>query len=424
MSPSELMNSLSFCIIDLETTGGNYKKDKIIEIGLVRVEKLKIVEEKSYLVNPEKDIPDFIQKLTKISQAKVKDKPVIEDIIDEVIDFIGDDILVAHNTSFDVPFLNGVISTLGKPELENKVICTNVMTKHLMPEILSSNLNYMCRLFNIEHSKAHRALDDALATAKLLILYCEIFIEKNISKVNQLYYPRNKFELDRVHFYKKDSTVKDVLNKVKGIEVSTLLTIKGERGLILATIPLSNPNEEIGFVEEILNELEWEIITIKLQVPLLEGMLQFNNHLLKYPEEQRKKLLAYLSSRYKNENAKKLQQLDFIIAPHIFEGQIFVFSFLNLNTNSKYLFKVPAQKKKLKQYLTSSIQRFERNQKGQKRHLLQPEVVPIIESFLGQADNLMSLGRKEFKLSPDNCIKEVEAFVQKSNYSIFPKNHL
>ena len=132
MSPSELMNSLSFCIIDLETTGGNYKKDKIIEIGLVRVEKLKIVEEKSYLVNPEKEIPDFIQKLTKISQAKVKDKPVIEDIIDEVIDFIGDNILVAHNTSFDVPFLNGVISTLGKSELENKVICTNVMTKHLL----------------------------------------------------------------------------------------------------------------------------------------------------------------------------------------------------------------------------------------------------------------------------------------------------
>ena len=110
----DLINELSFCVIDLDTTGGNHNKDKIIEVGMVRVNNLKITDEKSFLINPETQIPDFIQKLTNISQNDVKDSPLIEDVIDEIIEFIGDDIIVAHNTSFDVPFLNGVLKKLKK----------------------------------------------------------------------------------------------------------------------------------------------------------------------------------------------------------------------------------------------------------------------------------------------------------------------
>ena len=212
---AQIVDELNFCVLDLETTAGNPKKDKIIEIGMVKVRKREIVEEKSFLINPEIPIPDFIQKLTRISQKSVKDSPLIEDVIDEIIDFIGDDIIVAHNTSFDVPFINGVIKTLKKEELKNKVICTNVMTKHLIPDILNSNLNYMSRLFNVNHSKAHRAHDDATATAELLIIYLNIFVEKGIKKVNQLYYPRNKFELDRTHLASKDMSTEDVLDFLK-----------------------------------------------------------------------------------------------------------------------------------------------------------------------------------------------------------------
>ncbi len=137
ITSEQIIDDLSFCVIDLETTGGNHSKDKIIEIGMVKVKERKIVDEKSFLVNPETDIPDFIQNLTNISQKDVKDKPVIEDLIDEILEFIADDIIVAHNTSFDVPFLNGVLRRLKKDELKNKVICTNVMTKHLIPDILN-----------------------------------------------------------------------------------------------------------------------------------------------------------------------------------------------------------------------------------------------------------------------------------------------
>ena len=125
---SELLSPLSFCVFDLETTGGNLKSDRIIEIGMVRIENLKITEKKSFLVNPKRQIPDFIQRLTSIKQKDVENEQTIEQIIDEILEFIGDRILVAHNASFDVPFLDAVLKRLGRDELENRSICTNLMT--------------------------------------------------------------------------------------------------------------------------------------------------------------------------------------------------------------------------------------------------------------------------------------------------------
>ena len=83
--------------------------------------------------------------------------------------------------SIDIPFLNGVLKKLRLPSLENKVICTNVMTKYMIPDIMSSNLNYMSQIFGIPHSQAHRAIEDARATGRLLLKYMDIFESKNIS---------------------------------------------------------------------------------------------------------------------------------------------------------------------------------------------------------------------------------------------------
>ena len=83
-----------------------------------------------------------------------------------------------------MPFLNATLSRLNHSPLENKVICTNVMTKHLIPEILNSNLNYMSKLFKLGLENAHRASDDARATAKLLGIYLDIFRAKGLKKVS------------------------------------------------------------------------------------------------------------------------------------------------------------------------------------------------------------------------------------------------
>ena len=82
----ELLHSLTFCVFDLETTGGNHQHDKIIEIGLVRIKELKIVDQKSFLIRPEIHIPEFIQKLTSIKDADVATAPLIEEVIDEILE--------------------------------------------------------------------------------------------------------------------------------------------------------------------------------------------------------------------------------------------------------------------------------------------------------------------------------------------------
>lgn len=425
----ELLKSLKFCVIDLETTGGNHESDQIIEIGLVQIRGLEITSSKNYLVNPQKQIPEFIQKLTSIKQEDVENCTTIDLIIDEVIEYIGDDIIVAHNTSFDVPFLNSVMRRLNKPELKNRVICTNVMTKHMIPEIMTSNLNYMSQLFGIDHANAHRAKDDAVATAKLLLKFLEIFESKGIKKVNQLYYPRNKFELDRLHINSK-TPIKKILEIIKSQKDNPMaLSFKGPRGLILAVLPIENPAEEIEFIEKVMNELDWDILTIKLICPLLDGFFQFNNHLQKYKEENRVLILDYLANRYKkNEVAKfRLHDYDILIGHHLVRNQITVFNFLNLNTNTKHLFKIPAQKKKMLNFIQSQVNRFN-NQKKQKRSILHEELFKIVESYLSdqiERGEFLHIPAKSLKNNETQILKQIEGFTLTKPKGIhFPQNHL
>lgn len=425
---NKIIESLSFCVIDLETTGGNHSKDKIIEIGMVKMEGTTVTDKKGFLINPKMTIPDFIQKLTGISQKDVADAQIIDDVIEEVLEFIDDDIIVAHNTSFDVPFLNSTLKRLGRDPLENKVICTNVMTKHLIPEILNSNLNYMSRLFKISHTNAHRASDDALATAKLLAVYLEIFRDKGLKKINQLYYPRNKFELDRTHF-SSDSSLKQITDLIKKQSSSILITAKGERGVILAAIPLEDPKTEYKFAEKILKKLDWEMITLKLINPYIESLFHFCNHYLKHSEEVRSEILEYLSKRFEvKESIVDLQKLDFIVGHHLIQDQVMVFSFLNLSNTTKAIFKIPAQKKKLYQHLTGQINRFETNQKGKRKVMLHEDLIPLVESYLTftrEKQNLLYLDRKDIKKEKDHTLKTIEMFVDKfTNLSEFPTKHL
>lgn len=427
-----LIDGLSFCVIDLETTGGHHVNDQIIEIGMVNVDGRKLVDEKGLLINPNREIPEFIQRLTSIKNSDVKDKPAIEEVIDDILDFIGDRIIVAHNTSFDVPFLNSVLKRLGKPELKNKVLCTNVMTKHMIPEIMNSNLNYMCQLFNITHDHAHRATSDAEATAKLLVKYLDIFIKKGIKKVNQLYYPRNRFELDRLHISREEGKEK-ILKIALANPTSMQIILKGERGLILGLLPLQNPQEEKEILSLFLDSCDWNMATIILLSPVLEALFQFNNHYMKYEEHPRQLVLNYLIERYaKNEvpEANKLENLDFVIAPHLVKEQIIVYSFLNLNTNSKAIFKFPGHKKKMLQYLKSAVHRFESNQKGRKKNQLHKDVRDLIERYLsGERDNGKShyffLARKDAKDSVDHLPIQIEKFLTENVDSYqFPQNSL
>lgn len=427
---AELLESLKFCVIDLETTGGNPDTEKIIEIGMVKIENRKISEERSFLINPQKEIPDFVQKLTGIRKADVEHSPKIEEVIDEIVTFIGDSILVAHNTSFDIPFLNGVLRKLQRPTLDNKVICTNIMTKYMIPDIMSSNLNYMSTIFGIPHSQAHRAIEDARATGLLLLKYMEIFESKNIRKVNQLYYPRNKFELDRSIIDGSEGLEK-VYNVLGSIENPCVLTVKGDNGVILTILPIKSPKNELEDLKPFLSEFRWSQIHIRLCGPFIEGLFFMNSNFIKIPEVYRKKAIEYLKSKHTIHPAPKLmEEHDFVVTPHLISGQYIVYSFLNFSPYSQLIFKFPSHKKKLHQFLLGQVNRFETQQKGKKKVFIQNDIKDIFlslfhDSLVNEPDIYLTLKIADIKDERKQYLDKIEQLsIDHADRYQFPKKYL
>ena len=429
-SSNELLKSLKFCVIDLETTGGNPETEKIIEIGMVLIEDRKITEERSFLVNPQKDIPDFVQKLTGIRKADVEHSPKIEEVIDEIVQFIGDSILVAHNTSFDIPFLNGVLKKLQRPTMDNKVICTNIMTKYMIPDIMSSNLTYMSEMFGIHHSQAHRAIEDARATGLLLLKYLDIFESKNIRKVNQLYYPRNKFELDRAIIETSEGLPK-VFETLERIEKPCVLTVKGDNGVILTILPIKSPKDELEDLKTYLTEFRWSQIHIRLCGPFIEGLFFMNANFVKIPEIYRKKSIDYLKKRHQLPPAPRLMdEHDFVVTPHLINGQFIVYSFLNFSPYSQLIFKFPSHKKKLHQFLLGQVNRFETQQKGKKKAFIQNDIRDIFlslfhDSLVKEPNVYLTLRIADIKDEKKHYLNKIEELSEKEvDRYHFPTKHL
>ena len=404
-----LLDELSFCVFDLETTGGNHLYDKIIEIGLVKIEKLKIVDQKSFLIKPEIHIPDFIQKLTSIKEVDVLNAPLIEDVIDEILEFMGDSILVAHNTSFDIPFFNSVLRRLGKDELTNKSICTNLMTKYMIPNLLSSNLNYMSKIFNLKHRKAHRALDDALASAELLLKYLTIFIHKNIHKVNSLYYPKNKFELDRIN-YKDDTPIAEIIGLIDSIKTPILITLKGREGVVLFSFPSLSTQEETSYIISKIKDTPYETLTIKMIGPFFQGLIEMSTYFSKLSEtlqfETIQKLCEFHQLSFHEVIVEKPIEFshDFVIMNHLIPEQYIIYPLHSLHHKMELVFRYPTHQNKLVQYINSKSLRLAQG-KLKKDHLL-IAIHNFLALYLQHSANYLLINRSQQKIT-NGDIKEI-----------------
>ena len=142
--------------------------------------------------------------------------------------------------------------------------------------------------------KAHRALDDAMATATTSYSPLHIFIDKDIQKINHLYYPRNRYELDRVNF--KNGTELEVIPKKKlsSLKAPSLVTLKGENGIILYALPFKGSQNDMEAVMDKVQTLGWETLTIKLHGPLIEILIHFNNLFTKLDSSTRTEIIKHL----------------------------------------------------------------------------------------------------------------------------------
>ena len=166
----------SYVCIDLETTGLNPKSDKIIEIGVVKVENRKIVREWESLVNPGRKLEDHIIELTGIDDGQLSSAPGIEEALPKLLELIGDDILLGHSVLFDYSFVKKA-AVNQKMTFEKEGIDTLKIARKYLAELESRSLPYLCRHYGINHS-AHRALHDAKATVELYRKLAEQFYDR------------------------------------------------------------------------------------------------------------------------------------------------------------------------------------------------------------------------------------------------------
>ena len=180
-------------VLDTETTGLDYTREKIIEFAAVRLENGKIKDEFQTLINPQQHIRKSSMAIHGISEEMVQDAPTEEEILPAILEFIGDYPIVAHNAIFDYSFLNEASwRVLGKG-LPNAKIDTQVMFKEVFPDLESHGLEALTKKFSVEFKKAHRAMADtmglALAYPGLKKLYFQRYDwqEKQLENVDYLF---------------------------------------------------------------------------------------------------------------------------------------------------------------------------------------------------------------------------------------------
>ncbi len=159
-----------YVVFDLETTGAKAPPCRITEIGAYRVKNGKIGEEFHTLVNPETPIPAFITSLTGISDEMVRTAPKFAEVARDLMEFIGNSVLVAHNAPFDMCFLNFEIGKLHTNyRVANPHLCTVKLSRRLNHNVENHRLNTLAEYYSVSLKNHHRASDDARATAHIFI---------------------------------------------------------------------------------------------------------------------------------------------------------------------------------------------------------------------------------------------------------------
>ena len=175
----------TYVVFDLETTGFSSAKDKIIEIGAVKVENGEITDKYSTFVNPKIPIPFRITQLTSITDEMVMESPEIETILPQFLKFVGDAVLVAHNASFDVSFIEENCRQQGiEPDFTS--VDTVGLARVLLPTLSKFKLNVVAKALNISQEHHHRAVDDARVTAEIYVKFIQMLEERGIETLDQM----------------------------------------------------------------------------------------------------------------------------------------------------------------------------------------------------------------------------------------------
>ena len=193
-----------YTIVDLEATGGKFNEESIIEIAIYKFDGVSITDQFISLVNPEKEIHPYVEKLTGISSKMLNTAPKFHEIAKRIIEITSECVLVAHNAQFDYRILQLEFKRLGF-DFSMKSICTVILSQELLPDQQSYKLGRLSRSLGIPIKDRHRASGDALATVELFKILLEKDVKQEIIRKSIVEFPGEKM----------DNIFKDVIDNLK-----------------------------------------------------------------------------------------------------------------------------------------------------------------------------------------------------------------
>lgn len=180
------MESATYVVFDVETTGLSAVYDTIIELAGVKIKGGEIIDRFESFANPNQSISQTISDLTGITDDMVKDAPQVDVVLKDFYEWTKGTTLVAHNASFDIGFLNQGYQRISYPKVTIPVIDTLELARYLFPQLGNHRLNTLCKHLDIELTQHHRAIYDAEATGYLFWKMLQNLLEKEIINHNQL----------------------------------------------------------------------------------------------------------------------------------------------------------------------------------------------------------------------------------------------
>ena len=199
--PDPLLEEAGFVVFDLETTGLSATKNRICELGAVRVQALELVDRYQSLVNPGVALPEPIARLTGLCQEELRLAPRVSSVVNRFLAFADDSLLVAHNARFDQRFLERQLEIFHGRRLAEPPLCTAALARRLLEGRLRRvGLASLAHFFGVESTPCHRALPDAEATAQVLIQLIGLAQEvgaRRVSDLRSLAAPRRRRVYDK-----------------------------------------------------------------------------------------------------------------------------------------------------------------------------------------------------------------------------------
>ncbi len=256
-------------VLDVETTGLDYTKERIIEFAGVRLENGKITDSFETLVNPHRKIRKSSMAIHGITDEMLESAPDEEEIFPEIYKFIGDNPIVAHNAIFDYSFLNKTSKRLFDKPFENRYIDTQFMFKEVYPHLESCGLDCLMDIFKVKYSTRHRAMADAEGLAKAYPALKKMYFEKYNWQLGQIENVEYLFE----RFLRLQSTIQILQSEIQ--DLKSIFRIYFEKGGAPIT---ANSGETMAYNTKKSFAYDFEQVKDALnEIGVLEKAVRLNN---------------------------------------------------------------------------------------------------------------------------------------------------